>query len=395
MNLRGAFLRWLRLLLVAAGAGLPRADFAAQGEQQIARPAEIVLARTLLREAVWAYVRHDVALARNQVGAAREALRPLAARVEASDAGLRHEIRRELRALAAAIDTHQRAGTVAAHATRVERLLDRAAERLERDARTAAALYVSALLVPLREGIGAVLVLAALAAMVRRSGQAAAMDPLHAGWMAAVLLTLATWFAAGPFVESGGADWEVTEGVTTLLAAAMLLYVVFGLPRRSSPLARETLLPDGSNGAVERRTAWALAGVAFLALYRELFEIVILLQVLWAHASASGRSAIAGGVASAAVLLAALAWAIVRFSGALPFARLQAATSVLLAAIALVFVGHGISELQDAQLLPASAVRFAMLPALGLHPTAQGLAAQGLVAGLGLAVLLHHRRRRH
>ncbi|MBL0393316.1 FTR1 family protein [Ramlibacter monticola] len=362
---------------------------------ETSRPAELVLARGALRELVSAYARGDIDQARRlAVVAHAEGLAPVASRLDQADPALRSEIARELLALRAAIEARQHAGTVVAHAARIELLLDRAADLLARDARAAKAIFASSLLILLREGSETILVLATMGALVRRTGRPGAMRYLHAGWFGALLLGLLTWFAAAGLLAFAGVEHELAEGVTNLLAAAMLLYVGPWLHKQTHLDAWETFLRQQASAALAGRKLWAVTGVAFLAVYRELFEMVLLYQVLWTQAGEQGQRAVAAGLATAAVLLAVLAWFIVRYGTRLPVARFHAATSLLLAGAALVFVGHGISALQEAQALPATSVRFVTLPLLGIHPTLQGLAAQALVLALIATRFLLRRRQR-
>jgi high-affinity iron transporter len=77
----------------------------------------------------------------------------------------------------------------------------------------------------------------------------------------------------------------------------------------------------------------------------------------------------------------------------LPIGPFFAATSGLLALLAVVFVGNGIAALQEAGVIDASLVRFISVPLLGVHPTAQGLAAQAAALALVIAGLWLTRRR--
>ena len=362
---------------------------------ETSRPAALVLVRTRLREAVSAYARGEVDRARERAASAStEGFDTIAARLERVDPALRDETARELAALRAAIDRGQRPGVVAAHAARLETQLDRAADLLARGGMAAKAVFVSALLILLREGVEAILVFAAVVAVVRKTGRPEAMRYIHAGWIAAAVLGVGTWFAAGGLIELAGERRELAEGVSTLLAAAMLLYVGFWLHKGSHLVAWEAYIRERVDTALNGRTLWAMAGVAFLALYRELLEIVLLYRVLWVQAGGEGQRALLAGVATAAVLLGLLASFIVRYGSRLPMGRFHAATSALLVLMALVFVGHGVSALQEAHALPFTAVRFMAVPLLGIHPSAQGLAAQALVAALIVAGVLANRRRR-
>ena len=86
----------------------------------------------------------------------------------------------------------------------------------------------------------------------------------------------------------GGITWLVasyvitivTKGVTTLVAAAVLLYVGFwmdGGPVPNAGVPCSTVICRGPC----RTTMWALALVSFLAVYREAFETVLFYQALW------------------------------------------------------------------------------------------------------------------
>ena len=120
---------------------------------------------------------------------------------------------------------------------RIVALLDRADDKLSGDGLSPAAAFLSALLILLREGLEAILVLAAVIAFVKKTGRRDALPYIHAGWAAAVALGVVTWLVARFVVDISGASRELTEGVTALLAAAMLLYVGYWLHSRSNAQA--------------------------------------------------------------------------------------------------------------------------------------------------------------
>jgi high-affinity iron transporter len=239
-------------------------------------------------------------------------------------------------------------------------------------------------LILLREGLEAILVLAAIIAFVRKTGRREAMPWIHAGWAGAVALGVVTWFVAERVITISGANRELTEGITALLAAAMLLYVGYWLHSKSYAQAWQHFIRDQVNTALGKGTVWALAGVSFLAVYREAFEIVLFYQALWLQAGESGRQSVLGGIAVAAVLLALLAWAILKYSVRLPIGPFFAITAGLLALLAVVFAGHGVAALQEAGVLDASPVGMVAIPMLGVHPTLQGLGTQAAALALVL-----------
>jgi high-affinity iron transporter len=199
---------------------------------------------------------------------------------------------------------------------------------------------------------------------------------VHAGWIGALGLGFATWLVATYAFEISGANRELTEGVTALAAAAMLLYVGYWLHAKSYAQAWNRFLKETVGRALARRTLWAMAGVAFLAVYREMFEIVLFYQALWAQAGAAGHGAVLGGAGAAAIALALIGFAILRYSVRLPIGPFFGATSALIALLAIVFTGHGVAALQEAGVFGVTSFAFDPVPLLGVYPSAEALGAQ-------------------
>lgn len=127
-------------------------------------------------------------------------------------------------------------------------------------------------------------------------------------------------------------------------------------------------------------------------MYRELFEIILFYQTLWAQAGAGRQGAVLAGMGTAGVLLAALAWVLLRYSVRLPIGAFFKATSGLLVLMAIVFVGHGVAALQEAGVLgvtPAGSFTFGLV---GIHPTWQGLGAQAAIVSIVAAAWLRRER---
>ena len=99
-------------------------------------------------------------------------------------------------------------------------------------------------------------------------------------------LGAATWVAATYLLATTGANREMTEGASALLAAAMLLYVGYWLHGKSYSQAWQSFIREQVTQALAERTLWAMAGISFLAVYRDLFEIILFYQSLWAQVGA-------------------------------------------------------------------------------------------------------------
>jgi high-affinity iron transporter len=349
---------------------------------EVLKPAPLAFARQKLGEALDAYRRGDRASARQAaLTGYLEGFELVEAPLANVDAGLMREIERRMIDLRGAIERGAAADAVAKEVDAVDALLAAAEEKLGAGELSPGTAFVSSLLILLREGLEAILVLAAIIAFVSKTGRRDALPWVHAGWIAALGLGAVTWAVATFVIDISGANRELTEGITALLAAAMLLYVGYWLHGKSYAQAWTRFIREQVGQALNRRTLWAMAGVSFLAVYREMFEIVLFYQALWAQAGDAGRTAVLGGMAAAAVALAAIGLAIFRYSLRLPIGPFFAATSALLALLAVVFTGHGIAALQEAGVLDATRLAFDPVPLLGIYPTGEAIGGQ-------LAVLL-------
>ena len=85
--------------------------------------------------------------------------------------------------------------------------------------------FFASLLILLREGLEAILVLAAILAFLRNTGQQQAVRSVHMGWGLALLAGVATWAVAAYLIDISGAQRELLEGVTALFASVVLLWV--------------------------------------------------------------------------------------------------------------------------------------------------------------------------
>lgn len=262
------------------------------------------------------------------------------------------------------------------------------AERLVSDRPSAAGLFAQSFLLLLREGFEAILILAALLTFLTKAGAEARRRDVTGGAVWAVVASAGTWILVAWLFQVSAAQREALEGVTMLLAAAVLFWVSYWLLSKVD-VARWTAFVKGRmRGALAGGSGLALASVAFLAVYREGLETILFYQALFA--SADGRVVpVAAGMAAGAAALAALYVAIHRFGLRIPMRPFFAVTSAVLYGMAFVFAGKGIAELQDAGLVGISPVAWApRVPALGIYPTAQSLALQAIfVAAAAVAAV--------
>ena len=361
------------------------------------RESPLDLSARLLGESLAAYRQGDVTRAHQlAITSYLEGFELVEAQLSGVDGGLKNRVEAEMLRYRTMIQSRAPRETVEAEARAILGMLDTARQRLDAARLSPVTTFSSALVILLREGLEAILVLAALVAMLIKSGRRDALRYVHAGWIAALALGAVTWVAASYVVTLSGASREVTEGVTALLAAVMLLYVGFWMHRHAHAARWKAFIETQVQAALSGRTRWALASIAFLAVYREAFETVLFYQALWIEAGPSGRLAVAGGFAAAAVGLVLLAWLILKVGLRLPVGWFFGVGSVLMAVLAVVLAGKGIAALQHAGRLPVEPLDLPTIPSLGVYPTWQGVLTQlALVVLIVTAFTYSRRRPRH
>ena len=243
--------------------------------------------------------------------------------------------------------------------------------------------YISGLLILLREGLEAILVLAAILAFLRNTGQQSAVRSVNVGWGLALLAGLATWALAAYVIDVSGAQRELLEGCTALFASVMVLWLGVWMHDRRHAAAWQDYIKSSLVGGGGR---FGFAILAFFSVYRELFEVILFYETLWLQAGPAGHNAVLAGGATALVLLVGLAWVILRGSAKLPLALFFGINAALLCALSVVFAGHGVKALQEAGIFGTRPVAFFDFDWLGIHADAYSLGAQ-VVAIVAIAVL--------
>ena len=352
------------------------------------RPAPIAFAMGKLDEAVASYRKGERAAALQfAVIAYVEGYELIERPLANADEKLMREGERDMMALRNLIRAGAPLSDVEAQAKRVAAMLERARDRLDAGALSAGTVFTSALIILLREGLEALLVVAAIVAFLIKANRRDALIWVHAGWISAIALGVVTWIVASYVIAISGTHREITEGVTGLIAAAMLVYVGYWLHNKASAQAWQAFIKDSVGAALASRTLWAMAAVSFLAVYREIFETVLLYQALWVQAGESGSSALIGGVVAAAAALAGLGWGLFRYSLQLPLGPFFTVMSWLMCALAVVLAGKGVAALQEAGVVGASMISVPSVPVIGVFPTVQTLAAQAAVIACIAALL--------
>ena len=201
---------------------------------------------------------------------------------------------------------------------------------------------LTSLLVTLREGFEAALIVAIVLAYLREIGAAGRGRVVWAGVAAAAAVSL----AAGAALFVTGAELEgsaeaLFEGVVMLAAVAVLTWMIVWMQRQARSQAAHL---RGQVDAALTIGGGALFGLAFLAVLREGLETALFLFA--AADTTQPLLTIVGGLAGLA-LAAGLGWLVYRGSHRLPLRTFFTATNLVLIGFATYLVWGGVSELGE------------------------------------------------
>ena len=241
-------------------------------------------------------------------------------------------------------------------------------------------------LILLREGFEAAIIVAALLAMLRKMQQPAYVRLVHVGWVSALVV------GAGVFIFGrhllSGARREMLEGIAGLVAVAMLLYAALWLNARVNVSRFMGELREKMQGALSRGSAAGLFAIAFTAVLRESVETAIFLQGLTLD-SASG---VMWGCAVGAVALGALVLFIHRVGYKLPMKTLFKVSTVVMIVTAVIMLGKALNALQEVALVPLRPIPFVTIDVLGIYPDAMSLVPQAVLTLIPLTLYFIKRR---
>jgi high-affinity iron transporter len=241
--------------------------------------------------------------------------------------------------------------------------------------------FFQSFLIILREGFEAILVVGAVVAFLIKTGN---RDRLRSIWMgiglglvasAAMAVILQTVFRHLP------ASREIVEGVTMLVAVAVLFSVSYWLISKVEAAKWQKFIREKVSTALDHGGGKALAIVAFLAVFREGAETALFYQALFSEGNVAVPLSL--GIVAGFAVLAVIFTLFYRFGVKIPMRPFFTVTSVLLYYMAFVFIGKGIRELQEGNVIGITVLRnMPSVPSMGIFPSMETLVAQGILVAL-------------
>jgi high-affinity iron transporter len=335
----------------------------------------VSLVRTRLQQSLDAYKAGDRDKAKSlALSAYLDGFEPVEGALSARDAALLARIETAMGELRAAIGRGESPQQVQGRVQALDTMLTEVEAALAPEQGNTLSTFLGAATILLREGLEALLIVVGMLAFLKKGGRPDMVRPVHYGWTTALVAGGATWLAATTLISISGATRELTEGFGSVLAALVLLFVGIWMHGKGQADEWQRYIKQRMDHALSKGSGWFLFSLAFIAVYRELFETILFYAALSADGNAG--AVVAGALAGAAAL-AIVAFVMLRFSQKLPVGKFFTYSSVLIAILAVVLAGKGVAALQEAGLIgvaPLSGVP--RISVLGIFPTGQVIAAQ-------------------
>ena len=251
------------------------------------------------------------------------------------------------------------------------------------------AIFIASLTIILREGLEALLIVAAITAYLVKNEHTEKLYIIRNSVIVGLVCSLIT---AGLFqwlFTNSGASREMLEGITMLIAVVVLFMMSYWLLSKVEATQWKKYLESKLSRSL---TAGSVAGLwfaSFLAVYREGAETVLFYYALGANGSSTSLAGIFSGLAVGMVILTVIFF-LMRYSVVkLPLKPFFMFTGGFMYLMAFVFAGKGVLELIEAKLFnPTLVDTVPQISVLGVYPYLETLIPQIVLIAMAIMALV-------
>ena len=200
-----------------------------------------------------------------------------------------------------------------------------------------------------REGLEAILIVGAMAAYLIKTKNRRGTLYVYIGAVLALIASVIMAVILYSFASNAGNSipQEIVEGVTALLAVAVLIYVSNWMISKAEADNWTKYLTDKVSESAGKGKMFALGFTSFLAVFREGAEVILFCQQYFTRAGSmdNGYLAVFGGILGGLATVALIFVLIRVFGIRIPLKPFFMATSILMAIMSIAFLGSGMWEL--------------------------------------------------
>ncbi len=238
--------------------------------------------------------------------------------------------------------------------------------------------FLGSLGIIFREGLEAILIVAAILAVLSTLGYNRERIFVHFGWISAIAAGLIVWLIAQMIIKISGSTREFIEGFSAILASVVLFYVGHWLFSKSDAKRWKDYIRSSVERSLEGHYKFGLFGLSFVAVFREALETVLFYQALIVQLE--DIIPVILGLLLGLILLLLIAWSIFYLKRKLPINRFFTISGTILLVLSFVLVGKGIKAFQEAGVLPITYIHW--IPEFsffGIYPYAETIFSQMLL----------------
>ena len=259
--------------------------------------------------------------------------------------------------------------------------LAKAVEMLQGGEQSDWSMFLYSLLIILREGLEALLIVAAIVAYMVKNNHHDKLPVIRQSVYVALAASVVTAFIFQLIFENSGQNRELLEGFTMIIAVFMLFSMSYWLLSKVEAQNWKHYLEGKLSTALTTGSLFGLWVTSFLAIYREGAETVLFYYALIGDAkSAVSLAYLFAGFVSGAILLA-ICYFIMRYSVVkLPLKPFFMFTGSFMYVMAFVFAGKSVLELIEGKLFePTLVAGVPQISWLGVYPYVETLVPQAIL----------------
>lgn len=316
-------------------------------------------------------------------------------KVGSRDAAFKTTLEGHFTRLVSLMKAGQPEGALVSEAQALAQDLTKAVTVLGEGEETQWSLLVYSLLIIVREGLEALLIVAAIVAYLVKNNHHDKLPLIRQSVIVALVCSVVTAVIFQILFTNSGASRELLEGITMLIAVVMLFFMSYWLLSKVEARHWKAWLEGKLSNSLTQGSLIGLWLTSFLAVYREGAETVLFYYALAGDAnSVSGHLAIVAGFAIGCVVLF-IAWLVMRYTVVkLPLKPFFMFTGSFMYLMAFVFAGKGVLELVEGKLFEPT-----LLPGipdigwLGIYPYLETLLPQAVLLVAALVALWAMKRK--
>lgn len=324
-----------------------------------------------------------------------QGIEPFEKQLQSMDSKLNHDLESIMFKLRSDINGKKPLAIIKEDISNAETLINKASTQLGNNKYTFWFAFLMAATIILREGIEAFLIIITILGVLKSINADKARIWVHGGWTAALVTGLISMFAINLIISFGAQSRELIEGIGSVIAVILLLYIGFWLHSKTAAKKWKEFIENKIIKLVDGKNMIGLAIVSFVVVFREAFESAIFLSAVNIDVSPEGKTGMYAGAAISLIFVLILARIGLIYASKLPIRQLFKYSAVIMIVLSVVIAGKGIRAFQESGFSSVTSLpgwEYFDISILGVFPTYETIAAQLLVTILAVILWNYSKR---